>query len=886
MFKEALIWLRSGGSEFTLMNQTVTLRECQRAIEDALQQFQTEFRTFQGLRLSPNKPSATQLSVHSAELTFLQFYLASLEKFEASLQLDQSQSIFKLLLDLTTVDDALLEKALVLFDAWLRQDSATALQFYDQFIENVCLKVRHATPLGRAAIQLGQQALSYHLKQLRTAFQFQTEPRGLARCLTGTVLGDLPRWGACIIWLLERGVSVEQILQMGVLQKFLGYNFNSLNSRHCPDSMNVVSLFYNILMQFEQASDLVDSVDRFSCDVRGHSEYNLRGQRMEQEVPVMVDENFPLLTRTPENILQLITCFGQDALIESVQSLFHCSQADEFDKFLKAHIQTNPHSITPTLINRIVSEPSVDLRKWAYLMDDAIFQSWLDRNEVTILYLLPHRAEWAAKVTVPRIKAFMRHIRDVVVPGTEHESLRLLMCLYGVVSTRNVTLLESVYDTMLNFILEKPYLLEDQQLFQLLQLAPCKVKCLDEKITELCGDLQHAVRDFISQPITEENLSVLMRRWQKLKAAVDSLQSLKKYDGRFPNDRLALMIYVFQQQALCDNPSWDPLIDIFQLRPEHPEPLDAPKLRVIYSLLTQVQHDQLRDWLIETFDIRVSVLHVKHRELLREGIAAGNIGLLDWFLREGTLNEAMIRQAMRSKQCALLEHWFVNYRLPDVSPELVDQLLVNMSDAGQFNFLRRLIRDYNFSFSTAAITEAYAVASSHDDPRTLYVLYKLRPSTMAHKLAFSKAIEGESENSVRFFQGIKKPQPHLAFEVIRTFNQAVKDNNLKLTASLLKFSVNAPPRKLIQRAMEKARGNGQAAMVALLHHALHPSSSREVPNVGVHPDAGRVAVRPIQSFCSTDSLSHLSGFGSPLRSRPPESQDEPVSVRAVVSSDM
>ena len=54
----------------------------------------------------------------------------------------------------------------------------------------------------------------------------------------------------------------------------------------------------------------------------------------------------------------------------------------------------------------------------------------------------------------------------------------------------------------------------------------------------------------------------------------------------------------------------------------------------------------------------------------------------------------------------------------------------------------------------------------------------------------------------------KKPQ--LAFEVERAFNSAVNRYDFEMIAELMKFSANAPSRKVIQVALERAMDKAKA----------------------------------------------------------------------------
>lgn len=180
-----------------------------------------------------------------------------------------------------------------------------ALEYYETYYDSVGQKVSRDSAEAERLFLFGEMVAQHYLTGLRISLQYQENP--LAICRLMAPISDNPaRYAALIIWMLEQGVSITQLVHSGVLQQFLGYHFDSLYSDQCEDPLNPIVLLYGVLERFDCAVPLVNYAKRVACDIPGHAAYNLHGQQHSDLITIARDREFPLLTRKSTNIQQMI----------------------------------------------------------------------------------------------------------------------------------------------------------------------------------------------------------------------------------------------------------------------------------------------------------------------------------------------------------------------------------------------------------------------------------------------------------------------------------------------------------------------------------------------------------------------------------------------------
>lgn len=884
MFEQAFSWFDSPlTSPLPTINYTLTRASCLTAKELATQHLQNALRAYSALRhtqtADPEKQKQSHLNLQRAER-----YLSFLTICEQMLSTAQECSIFWLLVTLCLSDKEKFTPALAIFEAWLSFAPLLAYQFYENYFSSTLQMTEEDVSQKKPLIvNMGTVCVKHYLQNLNLTLQHQSDPLGL--CHVSLAFIDNPlRFTACIIWMIEQGGSIPNLVRTGILHKYINYYFPNFGV--FEQSLNEVSLLYKIVEQFDHGKTLTHYAQNTSCGIRGFTRHNLLGERSHSLQLIECTPPFPRLTRTIENLKQIIDVFGNYGLIQSVSDLFHDSN-DEFDRLFIQFMQEYMHLISPLLIKQTAEDRPDELYKWARFIDDSMFQRWVSENKLSILYLLPYKPEWIGSINDNIMQLFLDSIDTTDTPGNELEKAKLLLSLYEAAISIKAPLAELIYQSLFEFILSHRYLLDDRNVFVILKQSKYLTHLVKTKNDELINNLTNKINTFLFSDMTLINLNDVIQYWHLLEGSFEVLNLLTKVHSTLPVTKINFTVYVFKQASLHPVKYWNRLLEIFELSESELNMTDYQH-ELLYKLLSHIDDEELRNIIIKKLTLTDAIFTTEKRSILLNGITAGNIGLLDWYLANNALSDDLIQHALNTKQWAIIHHWFNSYDFCDNSQKIIDELLIGVSGSKNVTLLRGLIKESNLNFSNYSIKEAFSKASTMDDPIALNYLYLLKPKPMTIKAAFSQAIKDEHYKSLSFFKRLRKRQAPLAYSVLTEFNAAVKKNDLNLVAFLLEFSVNSPSKDNVQAAKQRLEDNElrstiktkksisqnntnnvssspsskPAEVVQFLNHCLTTKLSSS-QNTESH---SKPRLPVTKSFFSTDSLTRPSSsiFGSPI----------------------
>jgi hypothetical protein len=877
MFEQAFTWLDSPSTcPLTHFNQPATLTTCLTTKNVVSQQVQEARRDYRADKYcqpqDQNKITTSHLKLQRTER-----YLKFIETCEKSLQIENEQSIYLLLLNIMQPNEKNASNVHTVLAEWLNHEPTLALQFYEKQFNSSMQAAEGELQNDSILISMGTVCVRYYLDNLKITLQYQLDPLGL--CQVSLAFLDNPlRFTSCIIWIIEQGGSIANLLQSGILHKYINYYFPSFGVFDRP--LNAVSLLYKIVEQFENAKPLIDYAQRVSCDVRGYTRFNLLGQRSNSLLTLDYGSPSQRLTRTPDNLRQILEVFGEHGLIQSVSELFHCSE-DEFDLFLVKFVQGSNHLLTPSLIKQTAEDRPLELYKWAYFVDDSLFQQWIAEKKFSILYLLPYKPQWVSSIDNAIMQSFLDLINTPATPGSEMEKAKLLLSLYEATRSINTSLSEPIYHAFFHFVLMHRYLLDDQRVFVALRQSKYLNDLVENEAGLLKNSLAKAINTFLDGGMNPDEYNELTEYWQILSGKNETLTLIKKVHCDFPATRGNYIVYIFELLSLKPVQQWNTLLEITQLiSPEAPKISDY-SYELFLKLLSRVDQDELREIIFSVLNITSDFFINKGRSVLLNGITAGNVGLLNYYLTHNALDDELAQQAIISKQWPMINGWFNHYGFSENSQELIEFLLVEVAGSKKINLLRALIKESDLHFRSTSVAKAFAKAASVDDPIALNYLYLLKPWPMTMKAVFSQAIKDEHFKSLGFFKRLKKHHAHLADAILTAFNSAVRNNNVKMVSYLMEFSVNAPSQahlKIAKRCVEERgmkklkpkKGTKETEtlnsaesvkMVQLLNQLLTERSSSNQTKERVSKPKLPIA----QSFFSTDSLTRQEStvFASP-----------------------
>lgn len=881
MFEQAFSWLESPFSTLNISNQNVTLQSCLTTKQNTSEQLQQARRAYTALRYT--EPQDLQALRHShTELLRVERYVKFIETCEVHLQQENTQSIYLLLLNIILSNTLMQMHAHTVLAAWFRDAPPLALQFYEKYLAASLQAADSDSQNDDVVISMGTVCVRYFLENLNTSIQHQTNPLGL--CQLSLAFIDSPlRFIACVIWMIEQGGDLDVLINSRILHQYISYNFPSFGVFDRP--LNIVSLIYKVIAQFEQAKELTEKAARISCDVRGFKRVNLLGQPANGLVSIEKTEPLSLLTRTPDNLKQIIDFFGIYGLIQSIDELFHCSN-DDFDRFFVGLVQKSDHLLTPLLMKQTAEEKPGNLSKLACFMDDARFQQWIIEEKFSILFLLPYKPQWVQFINTTMMVSFLKSFDSTHSPGSELESAKLLLSLYQATVSVNAALAAPVYQILFQLVLTHRYLLDDRLVFITLKQSQYlnQLVAIEEKA--LTGDLVENIQNFINDGVTAADYDSLITHWRLLLGTFEVLALLKKMFSPFPVTTSNFIVFVFQQYALNPVHSWQVLLDATGLFLDSESEMSAYDRDLLLKLLARIDNTELREIIFTTLHLTDEFFLDTGRQVLLSGIANKNIGLLNLYLSNNPLDDELLKQAIVFQQWPMVSLWLTEHGFSDNAQEIVDFLLVEVSGSKNIKLLRTLVKDSDLHFSVKTVAAAFSKASGADDPIALNYLYLLHPSPMTLKAVVTQVIKDSHYKALSFFKRFKKRNEHLANGVLQAFNSAVKNNDIEMVSCLMEFSANAPTQAMVKtakngieerdiknvRRMKKAKnkiketedvGLGSTTeMIQLLSQWLSSTPSLRQRQA----QETRSKLPPSKSFNSTDSLAAVGGsvFASPV----------------------
>ena len=883
MFEQAFSWLESPRSTLNFSNQNVTLLLCLTTKKNASEQLQEARRAYAAHRYTePQDPQALRHS-HS-ELLRIERYLKFIETCEVHLQQENTQSIYLLLLNNILSSTTTQMHAHTVLAAWLIDAPTLALQFYEKYLAASLQAPGSESQNDDVVINMGTVCARYFLDNLKASIQHQINPLGL--CQLSLAFIDTPlRFLACIIWIIEQGGEIDALIRSGILHQYISYHFPSFGVFDRP--LNIVSLIYKIIAQFESAKVLIDQAVNFSCDVRGFKRINLLGQPGNGLLSIDKAEPLSLLTRTPDNLQQIINFFGAYGLIQSIDELFHCSD-DDFDRFFIHLVQESGNLLTPLLMKQTAEEKSGNLHKLAHFMDDALFQQWISEEKFSILFLLPYKPQWVPFINNTMMVSFLQSFDSTHSPGSELESAKLLLSMYMATVSVNAALAEPVFQALFQLILTYRYLLDDRLLFITLKQSQYlnPLVAIEEKA--LTDDLVKNIQNFINDGVTSSDYDSLITHWRLLLETFEILALLKKVHSPFPVTMPNFIVFVFQQYAMNPVHSWPVLLEVTHLVLDPESKISAYERDLFLTLLARIDNAELREIIITTLHLTDDFFLDKGRQVLLNGIACKNIGLLNLYLSNNPLDDELLKQAIVFQQWPMISLWLKEHGFSDNAQEIIDFLLVEVSGSKNIKLLRALIKDSDLHFSVKTVAAAFSKASGADDPIALNYLYLLRPSPMTLKAVVTQVIKDNHYKALSFFKRFKKRNEHLANGVLQAFNSAVKNNDINMVSCLMEFSANAPTQAMVKTAkngveereitnvrrmkntknkINETGGLGSCTTTEMFQLlSQHLSSTPSVQQKQAQETLSKFP--PTKSFFSTDSLVAVSSsvFASPIGS--------------------
>lgn len=716
-----------------------------------------------------------------------------------------------------------------LFGALLQEDRSNTLSFYQQ---NEELFKNHPDIQKRVELALDEQKhneavkrIERDLAHLSTQLSQQTDPLGIIR-LCREWVSDTEQFAALILWLLQRNVSTEQILQTHLFHDFLKYHLFTLHSED-----NEVFHLYALLARFPQAKQLMEAAKQTGSDERGFQHYALDGILSEKELQEVPQRLKPLqFSLTASNFLALHTLFGQPFLTAAVATSVEQKNA-KWSEILCQTLNESAAQGIPGLINIIAREFSPQiLENLAGLIDDHTAQRLLSNNEGAVFYLLPYKPQLFEYITEKNVTEFIHQIsiRDTSDP----EIIFQLMALFSMLPKKRNPITQLVFQAIIENLAQHPLLLDDEKLLRQLR----KYHDCEQILAQQSAQIKQRVHDCMIEQTTEpafssHNYQIIEDVWLEATRKINVFELIKP-QAKYPlNHKYALQTKIAEMAFLChgDHFDLDAFIEALSLPPVNAENGASEYERILIEILAVIDNELLREQIIgklEGYPVqRLDWIEKEYagKTIFLKAAKQGNLGLVT-FLKDQIAPEAFNQAIITA---AKANHWkIVDFlcRIDKVqlNQDELEKLILLAAEQGQLKIIKYLLNTYDYELAATEIIKILHQAITNGKLNVVTYFYNsfgsvLNQSTI-NKL-FNSAVESEYWDIVLFIAESEKHPPSLS-AIEKAFNQAVNTMHLEGVKGLYHLSTNAPRPHIIQRAFVKSCKLGDVPVVQCLHALL------------------------------------------------------------------
>ncbi|WP_454782157.1 ankyrin repeat domain-containing protein [Legionella sp. WA2022007384] len=828
MITKLFKWLQSDEENVHLSNQILSrdLLEFEQ-----IQASQTNRMLLSNVRLAKlegldTREDTSKLEQHILFMDYLQFCKNEFEE-------NPQDSIFlitlKYLLPKADKENPFLNTKLnALFGALMQEDSGNTLKFYQQ---NEALFKDRSEIQNRVESELHQQRFNDAIKRVERNLSYlsnklsnQTNPLGIIG-LCRDWIGDTEQFTALILWLLQRKVSSEQILQAYLLHDFLKYNLFTL---HSEDSE--VFHLYALLNHFPEAKLLVEDAHKTGSDERGFQNYTLDGFFSEQELQHIQRKQQPLqFSLNATNFSALHELFGAAFLIAAVitsEEHTHSEWLETLrDTLNKAETRTKE---LPGLINVIAREFSPAILEYlAHLIDDQNAQELLSNNEGAVFYLLPYKPKLSEYINEENVTEFIHQI--TLKHTSDPELIFQLMALFSLLSKKKGAVTQLVFQAIIDNLVQHPLLLEDEKLLRQLRRYPnCKAilsqqsEQIKQRVTE-CIIEQTADRAFSSH-----NYQIIEDIWLEATRKLNVLTLIEPQAKYNLNHKYALQAKIAETAFLFHGTQFDldSFIDALSIPPTTPEDGVGEYERALIEILATIDDELIRKQIIEKLEsVPIQRLNWVEKEyegktIVLKAAKYGNLGLITLMedqIASEDFNKAIITAA-KANQWHVVSH-LSQIDVVQLSQDELEQIMLLAAEQDQLNVIKCLLKTYDYEPSTTEISRFLNQAINNGKPNVVKYFYnsaEYMPNQSTINKFFHSAIELGFWDIALFIAESEQHAPSLP-AIEKAFNQATNSMHVAAIQRLCNLSTNAPRPHVIQKAFVKACQAGHLPVVRCLH---------------------------------------------------------------------
>jgi hypothetical protein len=821
MLNELFSWIHSDGDSTLLSNEMVTkstLKSTHKIAVDLQRKMVADIRLE---RLVKSK-DPSELRDKSLLIDSNQAYIKFLEFSQEKLTLRDPYPSFDLGLDYclerNTDDPGNNEKIAKIFFAMLEDNPDKALEVYQE-------KKKELDEIISIKFRVKIERVTQSLLVLSEQLKFQKKPLGLVPLFKNHIENP-EEFAVILLWMLQQGVSVENILKNYFLHNFLSYHLISLH-----DSESPIDSLYAILEQFPQARPLLEAAGKVRCEERGFNSYALTGKVCLPDSLRSVEEtSFSFdFSSTKENFSSLHKLYGQPLL---VSALLWCADSDESAEWKVAIHQVINDSLTLDQLSSLINyfstlNNSKLFELLSSLIDGKSVGKLVEMNHGSVLHLLPYKESLYRKISDINVAQFLKQFNASSI--SDYDAVPQLMSMFNVFRVVNEEIASLVYEAVLERMLQTPMFFDDSQLVKKLKKFADRDTLLNKKITEFETQLDHCIlQQSLAESFTIDGYHAIEDVWLGMAQKIVYLKEISPLESSCPHDKHALRARIAKEYFEYHKHNFDlnSFVLALEIEPVLAEESVTDYERVLIELITSIDDNSVRNNILKIlekkYDDSSHWVHKKYGGETVFNLAAkqGNVGFLTWL--EDTNPTTRVAVGYATLHAAKAKQWrVVDYfcTVAETRPRqhVVDEALEMAAADGALETVR-LICESEHTPVKKAVEQAVLKAVMNNQVSVAGYLCNL-PSKNApcHAILVKGFKVAFHDGNMELLQVLGSvPNPLLTTAVEHALASAVSRGDLASAKVLCGLEENTPRTAALEKALETAISKGDLALTCYL----------------------------------------------------------------------
>lgn len=718
------------------------------------------------------------------------------------------------------------KKIKLLFYSLLKVDPRQAMELYDRYQHD------QFDSLKTSCLEQQVKQVQSKLDAFNMDFDDQENPLSFGELLRDFV-DDIPQFAAVILWLIQRKISVDEILSTGLLQDFMTYNLVSLNNSDDP-----LLQLYLLLGQFPEAQSLIAKANRVQCEDRGfHCEkggghsFSITGLWCLQKDLIQVEvKHAPLSFSITEKNFNILYRYFDIHFIK-LALLWHVEiQNVEWGQWLRQwiHAATLKVDVLSKMIHFIAVECKAGtLEILTPLFDTVVLEKLLAEHDGCVLHFLPYHSAIRQKITAADTEHYLKEIMADN-PVISEIIPQLSTMLSSLQQENNLRAAKIVYEVLLDLILKHPEYSEDRYLVKQLKSFPDKEFIFMHVSQKLSSEFDRVVHDSLSSKVlSQDAYYVIEDVWRSISRQLTVLQDMTSITVSFPSDKHKMQAHL----AKCffsNEPSLFLLDDFIQsLEIEPVLALDAVNdyERLLVDILTVIDDERIRNSIISVLETRNSVMttvdgntlqrlhwtQVEYGEarVLELAASQGNLGLVQWLIATQSMMPCdMTHAAMRAAQVNQWEivDYLCHSERVKFDQDTLKELLILAASMGHLEMVKQFCEHFIVPLESRTIVQAFAKAADNCHLKVIEYFCQTHPKVLGDGTltkTIRMAVQRERLGMIAFLGNLPKNKK-ISVTIESALVQEVVHDRFSLVQQLCHLQTNTPSQSTIEIAFAKA----------------------------------------------------------------------------------